>query len=121
MKEDKIDKIKVIMTMKLIKSLYELFSGCEIIEKISFINFYKDDIINMSHMFSGCSSLKKLNLSNFNTNNVTDMSDMFTNCSKLQELDLSNFITNKVTDMTICSKDAHHYTNEIFLILILIM
>ena len=80
MKEVKIDKIKVIIDNE-VKSLYKLFCGCEIIEKISFINFYKDDIINMSHMFSRCSSLKKLNLSNFNTNNVTDMNSMFAVCS----------------------------------------
>ena len=79
-KEDKVEKIKIIIDYQ-IKSFEKLFNDCECIESIDFKKFYRNNINNMSCMFSGCSSLKELNLNNFNTNNVTYMSKMFTGCS----------------------------------------
>ena len=95
-KDDKVEKIKVILNHK-IKSLSNLFYYCKCIKKINFIKFKRNDIKDMSYMFCCCSSLEELNLSNFNTNNVTDMSHMFSGCSSLKELNLSNFNTNNVT------------------------
>ena len=98
-KGEKVNKIKVIIDYK-IKSLSNLFDGCNCIKKINFTKFNNEDITNMSGMFYECSSLKELNFSNFNTNNVTDMKDMFYGCSSLKELNLSNFNTNNVKDMS---------------------
>ena len=97
-KDDKVEKIKIILNHK-IKSLSRLFRDCKCIKKINFIKFNRGDIKNMSYMFYRCSSLEELKLSNFNTNNVIDMCDMFCGCSSLKELNLSNFNTNNVIDM----------------------
>ena len=97
-KIEKINKIKVIINYK-IKSLSNLFNGCNCIKTINFIKFNREDITNMSGIFLGCSSLKELNLTNFNTSNVTDMNNMFYGCSSLKELNLSNFNTNNLTNM----------------------
>ena len=63
-----------------------MFDGCSSLKELKLINFYTNNVINMSYMFRGCSSLKEVNLNNFNTNNVTNMSDMFNGC--LDELKL---------------------------------
>ena len=95
---EKIKKIKIILDNE-IKSLSGLFRDCEIIEKINFVQFFRDDITDMSYMFYRCSSLTELNLKNFNTDNVTNMSWMFSCCKKLTSLDLSKFNTKNVTNM----------------------
>ena len=97
-KADKIKIINIIIGYK-VKSFKKIFLGCKCIEKISFINFRRKDIKDMSFMFYKCSSLKELNLSNFVTNNVTNMYLMFYDCFSLKELNLSNFITDKVNNM----------------------
>ena len=99
LENEKIDKIKIIIDFK-VTSFYELFSYCECIESISFTNFYRKNINNMSFMFYKCTSLKKINFSNYITMNVENMSCMFYECSLLKELDLSNFNTDNVTDMS---------------------
>ena len=97
-KKDKVIKIRIIIDYS-VKSFNELFYNCSSIESINFINFERNNIINMSRLFCGCSSLKELNLTNFNTYKVTDMSGMFFGCSFLKELNLTNFNTENVTDM----------------------
>ena len=99
LENEKIDKIKIIIDFK-VTSFYELFSYCECIESISFTNFYRKNINNMSFMFYKCTSLTKINFSNYITMNVENMSCMFYECSLLKELDLSNFNTDNVTDMS---------------------
>ena len=99
LENEKIDKIKIIIDFK-VTSFYELFSYCECIESISFTNFYRKNINNMSFMFYKCTSLTKINFSNYITINVENMSCMFYECSLLKELDLSNFNTDNVTDMS---------------------
>ena len=96
--DDEADTIKIVLDIE-IKSLNGLFKDCKCIEKINFINFNRNDVVNMSNLFGGCTQLKKINLSNFKTNKVTNMSYMFSGCSSLIEINLSNFITNNVTDM----------------------
>ena len=76
-----------------------LFSGCDFLEEIEYINFYTDNVKDMKYMFSSCSSLKKINFYNFSTNNVIDMSYMFESCSSLEKLDLTSFNTEKVISM----------------------
>ena len=98
LENDKINKIKVIIDFQ-VTSLYQIFIDCTCIESISFINFYRKNITNMSFMFYKCTSLKKINFSNYMTINVTNMSCMFYECSLLEELDLSNFNTGKVNNM----------------------
>ena len=81
MKErDRISKINITIDYQ-IESFYGLFDNCKCIESINFINFHRNNVINMGFMFYGCSSLKELNLSNFNTNNVNNMRGMFNGCS----------------------------------------
>ena len=99
LENEKIDKIKIIIDFK-VTSFYELFSYCECIESISFTNFYRKNINNMSFMFYKCTSLTKINFSNYIIINVENMSCMFYECSLLKELDLSNFNTDNVTDMS---------------------
>ena len=99
LQNEKINKIKIIIDFQ-VKSFYKLFSYCDCIESISFINFYRKNINNMSFMFYECKSLKKINFSIYNTINVENMSCMFYECSLLKELDLSNFNTDNVTDMS---------------------
>ena len=96
---EKVSKINVIIDYK-IKSLKELFMGCECIEKINFTNFRRKDITDMSYIFYGCSSIKQIVLNNFLTDNVTNMSYMFYGCSLLENLDLSKFKTENVTNMS---------------------
>ena len=54
-KEDKVNKIKIIINYK-VKSFEQLFSSCECIESIKFKLFNRTNIINMSSMFSRCIS-----------------------------------------------------------------
>ena len=98
-KDDKVNKIKIILDYE-IKKINNLFHCCKIIHKINFIKFNRKDFKKMNFMFYKCSSLKELNLSKFITDNVTDMSYMFYGCSSIEELNLSNFKTDKVTDMS---------------------
>ena len=97
-KDHKINKIKIIID-KDVKSLEDLFQYCYCIKKINFIQFYRNDIIDMSKMFDRCISLEEINLSNFNTKNVTNMSNMFCGCLSLKKINLSNFNTDNVTNM----------------------
>ena len=68
-----------------------MFSGCENIKSINFINFNTDNITNMKGMFFNCRNLKKINLFSFDNKNVIDMSYMFYGCEQLNNLDLSSF------------------------------
>ena len=97
-KNDKVNKITVMLDYE-IKSLAKLFRECNIIKKINFTNFIREDIEDMSSMFFDCFNLEELNLFNFDSTNVTNMSFMFYDCSSLKELDLSKFNTNKVINM----------------------
>ena len=96
---DKIDKIKIIINFQ-VDSFYKLFSYCDCIESITFKNFYRKNINNMSFMFYKCTSLKEINFMNYITLNVENMSCMFFECFLLNQLNLSNFDTEKVTDMS---------------------
>ena len=96
--KDKVSKIKIVIE-KQITSFEKLFYNFGCIESISFKQFNRKNIINMSYMFSGCSALKELDLSNFNTDKVTDMNNMFRCCGSLKELDISNFNTYNLIDM----------------------
>ena len=97
--DNNIKKIKIIIDEE-IKSFKELFYQCICINKINFIKFNRNDIIDMSFMFYGCSSLKELNLYYFSTINVNNMSYMFDGCSSLKELNLNKFDTRNVIDMS---------------------
>ena len=97
--KDNVKNIEIIIDYQ-VKSLYELFKYCGVIESINFKIFYRNNIINMSNMFYNCSSLKVINFSNFKTKNVINMKGMFYRCSSLKELNLSNFNTKNVTDMS---------------------
>ena len=96
---DKIDKIKIIINFQ-VDSFYKLFSYCDCIESITFKNFYRKNINNMSFMFYKCTSLKEINFMNYITLNVENMSCMFFECFLLNQINLSNFGTEKVTDMS---------------------
>ena len=96
---DKIDKIKIIINFQ-VDSFYKLFSYCDCIESITFKNFYRKNINNMSFMFYKCTSLKEINFMNYITLNVENMSCMFFECFLLNQINLSNFDTEKVTDMS---------------------
>ena len=97
--DSNIKKIKIIIDEE-VKSLRNLFGACICIEKINFIKFNTNNIINMESMFYFCTSLKEINLNNFNTNNVKNMKNMFRYCSSLEKLNLNNFNTNNVIDMS---------------------
>ena len=95
-KDDKVKKIKIIIEYN-VKSLRGLFTFCDCIEEVNFINFKRDDIIDMREMFAFCKSLSKINLENVKTNNVKKMSQMFRSCLSLTEIDLSNLNLSNVT------------------------
>ena len=97
MDKDEINKIRIILDNE-IKSFSYLFKNC-CIEKITFKQFYREDITDMSYMFYECTSLKEINFNNFNTNNVTNMNFMFSGCESLTSIDLTKFNTKKVTNM----------------------
>ena len=82
-KSDNAKKIGVKINNKT-KSLYQLFSNCRIIQKITFTKFNRNDIINMKQMFYGCTSLEELDISKLNTENVNNMSCMFYRCELLK-------------------------------------
>ena len=69
----------------ILKSLYSMFKGCELITNINLSNFNTNNVTNMYCMFYGCSSLTNINLSNFNTNKVTNMYGMFGECYSLNK------------------------------------
>ena len=98
-KDENIKKIKIIIDYE-VTSFNGLFNECNCLEKISFIKFKGENIIDMGKMFRYCENLKELNLNSFNTNNVTNMDYMFFECSSLKELDLRKFNTFKVKDMS---------------------
>ena len=98
-RNEKKEKIKIVLDNE-IKSLSQLFEGCECIERINFIQFNRVDIYDMSYMFYRCKSLKEINFNNFNTDNVTNMSFMFSGCINLTSINLSKFNTEKVSNMT---------------------
>ena len=83
-----------------LKSLKDMFSGCECLKSIDFTNFKTQSVINMSNLFSDCSSLTNINFTNFDTQNVTEMNYMFNHCSSLTFLDLSIFNTQNVRYMS---------------------
>ena len=77
-------KIKVIIEHK-IESLSWLFSKCNIIKKINFIKFNRNNIKTMCGMFSRCKYFEEINFYKFNTDNVTNMSELFYECSLLNK------------------------------------
>ena len=122
--KDQVKKIKIIIDNK-VKSLYKLFYSCNCIETITFQNydrnniedmscmfmccsakevnfsvFNTENVKNMSYMFDECTSLKKIDLSNFNTKNVTNMREMFYDCTSIEEINLSNLNNKKLTNIT---------------------
>ena len=97
-KDDDVKKIRVEIDYP-VKSLLGLFNGCLFIDVITFKQFSRNNITNMSEMFRGCYNLKEINFSSFNTENVTNMSYMFTQCFNLKELNLTKFKTRNCTDM----------------------
>lgn len=77
-----------------------MFSHCEDLQQIDFVNVDTSQVINMSEMFRFCNDLEELDLSVFDTSKVYDMSQMFDSCSNLRELDLGSFNTSNVTNMS---------------------
>ena len=98
-KEDNVKKIKILINYE-VESFYQLFSYCECIESISFVNFNRKNITNMSFMFYKSSSIKKIHFTKFITDNVIDMRCMFYDCSSLKKLNLSQFNTERVNNMS---------------------
>ena len=92
-KNESVRKIKVIIDYE-IKSFFNLFHNCEIIEKINFIQFNRKDINDMSYMFFGCSALKEINFSFIKFDKVKDIDCMFYGCSSLKKINNSYLISN---------------------------
>jgi len=92
-KNESVRKIKVIIDYE-IKSFFNLFHNCEIIEKINFIQFNRKDINDMSYMFFGCSALKEINFSFIKFEKVKDIDCMFYGCSSLKKINNSYLISN---------------------------
>jgi surface protein len=82
-----------------VEDMSYMFYMCQKLTELNLSNFKTEKVKKMSCMFSYCSMLEKLNLSNFNTAEVTNMSQMFYTCKELPSLDLTNFNTAKVTNM----------------------
>ncbi len=80
-----------------VKTATRVFEGCKKLKEIKGLNLA--NVENVKYMFYGCSSMEKIDVSGINTSKVTDMSFMFAGCSALTELDLSGFDTSNVTDM----------------------
>ena len=81
--ELKKEKIKIIIENK-VKSLYKLFYSWKCIETITFQNYNRNNIEDMSCMFMCCST-KEINFSDFNTENVKNMSYMFDEWTSLKK------------------------------------
>ena len=92
-KNERVKKIKVIIDYE-IKSFFNLFHNCEIIEKINFIQFNRKDIIDMSYMFLGCSSLEEINFSCFKFDKVKDIDSMFYGCLSLKKINNFYLVSN---------------------------
>ena len=92
-KNESVRKIKVIIDYE-IKSFFNLFHNCEIIEKINIIQFNRKDINDMSYMFFGCSALKEINFSFIKFEKVKDIDCMFYGCSSLKKINNSYLISN---------------------------
>ena len=98
LKNEGIRQIKIKIDEK-IKSLENLFSDCDCLEKIDFIKFNRDDITNLRKMFYNCEALNDLNVSKIKTDNVVNMEEIFYECSSLKKLNINNFITSNVINM----------------------
>ena len=109
-KTAKVNKIKIIINYQ-IESFVNLFSECECIESISFQQFNRINITDMSYMFNKCSYLKNIDLSKFNTIQVKRMENMFNGCSLLKKLDLSKFTTDNVENMKNMFSDCKSLSN----------
>ena len=90
-------KLKIFFDLTNFKSM---FSGCDQINSINFINFNNSNLIDMSYMFNNCKNLKNINLFSINTYNVKNMSHIFEGCENLTYLDLSSFNTKNVKDIS---------------------
>jgi surface protein len=78
-----------------------LFYGCSALKSIDLSQLNTKLVTNMSHLFSRCDSLETINfINNINTSSVVDMSNMFYNCRVLKITELPNFDTKKVTNMS---------------------
>ena len=90
--------VKLIWTNNILHC-FSMFSECNSIIEMNFINFDASYCINTTNMFSNCRSLISLNLSGFTTStNLSSIANIFWNCHSLISLNLSGFDTSKVTN-----------------------
>ena len=90
--------VKLIWTNNII-DCFSMFSECNSIIEMNFINFDASYCINTTNMFSNCHSLISLDLSGFTTStNLNSIANIFWNCYSLISLNLSGFDTSQVTN-----------------------
>jgi len=90
--------VKLIWTNNILHC-FSMFSKCNSIIEMNFINFDASYCINTTNMFSNCHSLISLDLSGFTTStNLSSIANIFWNCYSLISLNLSGFDTSQVTN-----------------------
>ena len=98
-KSNSVVKVNITFFQK-IKTLKEMFSGCDKIKEITFINVEPDFISETTSMLENCSSLIAVTFKNMSLYNITSSSKMFKNCSSLNTIDIEGFSTNETKDMS---------------------
>ena len=96
-----IHNLKSIQTSN-VKSMCGLFNGCQKLHTVT-INFYTQNVEDMSIMFQDCKTLgiKGKMKNTFNdTSKLKDMSGMFSGCTQLKEVAIGITNTVNVTNMT---------------------
>ena len=90
--------VKLIWTNNILHC-FSMFSKCNSIIEMNFINFDAAYCKNTANMFSNCHSLISLDLSGFTTStNLSSIANIFWNCYSLISLNLSGFDTSQVTN-----------------------
>ena len=81
---ENISKIRVLLNIKYLTSLSDLFLNCKKIEYIKFIHCANDKITEINYMFFNCESLINIDMTRLKIDNVTSMNFLFTQCKSLK-------------------------------------
>jgi uncharacterized protein (TIGR02145 family) len=95
-----------------VQSLYQMFSGCTLLNSPSNINLWNTgNITNMGYMFHNTASFNQ-NIGKWNTSNVINMSGMFSNATSFNQ-NIGFWNTGNVSDMFLMFNEASSFNQNI--------
>ncbi|MCR5737122.1 MAG: BspA family leucine-rich repeat surface protein [Eubacterium sp.] len=78
-----------------VKSMWQMFSGCEKITKANLNGLKLTNLTSMSSMFSSCSKLKKISMKNVQAESLEWMESTFSGCSSLEKAEFNGAVLGK--------------------------